>query len=301
MSRIILDDKRKVVAGSAVGIAFGSVVIFTSSYSLLGASYSRLFHWTQIQVSIGATVFLLGLLISWPVSGWALDRLGTRAVAGTSIACFSIGMLLLARARTLPEYYLGLGWMGLLGGGTNVVSYARSISLWFHRQRGLALGIAASSQGVGATLIPLFVQAAITRFGANCALLALAGIEMFFCLPTILSFVKNQPQAKEERLDVLASASPAGERVQLSSKGVQGAIRSETFWVLCVCFSIAGLTVFTVFSNIVFILQRTAGMQPPAVAHVQAITGSPSCWAESPAAPCWTGRIRFSSQRARLA
>ena len=46
-----------------------------------------------------------------------------------------------------------------------MVSYARAISLWFDRKRGLALGLAASSQAVGAVLLPLVAARLIATSG----------------------------------------------------------------------------------------------------------------------------------------
>ena len=45
----------------------------------------------------------------------------------------------LAPHELLNQLYAAFALIGLVSGGTNVVSYARALSLWFDRQRGLAL------------------------------------------------------------------------------------------------------------------------------------------------------------------
>jgi MFS family permease len=268
MKRTSISGGWKVVGGSACGIAFGSVVFFTSSFALFAAALGQQYTWTQIELSTGATIFLTCLLVGWPVSGWVLDRWGTKKVSIASIALFGSGLALLSQIHTLPGFYFLLALLGFAGTGTNVVSYARAITLWFDRNRGLALGVAASAQAFGATLLPLVAQKIIGEKGPSMALLTIAAIEAFLCIPAIAIFVTDSPGSSPQ------SSDNSKQNRQVSQSPLAGAelaevLRTSVFWKLCICFGIGGATVFTLSSNIVFILSQTAAMRPAGVAKTR--------------------------------
>ena len=148
-----------VVIGSGVGIAFGSIVFMSAGFALLASAWAREFGWTQSELAKAATIFLLVQTVMYPVCGWLLDRWGSRRVAMGSIALFSLSLILLSQVgSSLTKMYLAFGLVSAVSAGTNVVSYARALALWFDRNRGLALGLAAGAQAVGSFLVPILTQ-----------------------------------------------------------------------------------------------------------------------------------------------
>ncbi len=146
----------KVVIGSGIGIGSGSVPFFASSFALLAAAMAKDFGWGQADVAKAASIYLLLQTIAYPLCGWPLDRWGSRKFASLSIVLFAVCLIVLSRiGGSLWQFYAGFALMGLLPAGTNVVSYARAIALWFNRKRGLAMGLAASAQAIGAFGMPI--------------------------------------------------------------------------------------------------------------------------------------------------
>lgn len=265
----------KVVIGSGIGISFGSLVFMGAGFALLASAWAQQFGWTQPDLAKAATIFLLIQTTMYPVCGWMLDRWGSRKVATGSIALFAISLILLSQiGDSLTQMYLAFGLVSLVSAGTNVVSYARAIALWFDRRRGLALGLAASAQAVGSFLIPILAQKIIAQSGWSAALLSLAAVELLVCLPLVALLVKDRPPPDSLLHDDAQSAETAsGAKHEAAGMDVRNIVRTATFWKLAVCFAIMGLSLYAIAANIAFILTETAGMTLADVAMIQAVSG----------------------------
>ncbi|HEY4065575.1 MAG TPA: MFS transporter [Burkholderiaceae bacterium] len=274
MSRSTIFPGWRVVVGSGFGIAFGSAIFASAAFSQLANAWGHSFGWSQPELTKAATIFLLLQTLTYPVFGWLLDRWGSRQVASASIVLFAVALLALSRIEnSLTQLYAAFALIGLVSAGTNVVSYARAISLWFNRKRGLALGLAASSQAIGAVIVPLLTAAIIAGSGWSSAVLTYAAIQLVVCLPLVWSLVRNSPVPYGLRADGVQAAGAVTDQVLVGP--TRGAIiRSPTFWKLAVCFMVMGLTAYAILINVVFILNQTAGLSPAEVAKVQSIAGA---------------------------
>jgi MFS family permease len=276
MSRSALFPGWRVVVGSGFGIAFGSAIFASAAFSQLANAWAHLFGWSQPDLTKAATIFLLLQTLTYPVFGWLLDRRGSRQVASACIVLFAIALVVLSRIEnSLTQLYAAFALIGLISAGTNVVSYARAISLWFNRKRGLALGLAASSQAIGAVIVPLLTATIIASAGWSAAVLTYAAIQLVVCLPLVWWLVRNSPVPYGLRPD----GDPAVAGVAATDAVLIGPtrgtiIRSPTFWKLAVCFIVMGLTAYAILINVVFILNQTAGLSPAEVAKVQSIAGA---------------------------
>ena len=264
-----------VVVGSGVGIAFGSVPFFAAGFALLASAMAKDFGWTQPDVAKAASIYLLLQTVAYPLCGWPLDRWGTRTFAAVSIVLFALSLVILSRiGGSLPQLYGAFALMGIVAAGTNVVSYARAIALWFNRKRGLALGLAASAQAVGSFVIPIAANKLIVADGWSAALVAMAVFEIVFCLPLVLWLIKDSPQPYGLLADgdtapaVVPAATPRG-----AAPAVLDMVKTGVFWKLAVAFAIMGLSFYAIAPNIVYILTKKAGMGLSEVATIQAVSG----------------------------
>ena len=221
----------KVVAGSGIGIAFGSAPVFASGFALLTAVMAHQFGWNQPQVAKAATIYLLVQTLVYPLCGWPLDRWGSRRFAILSILGFAVGLAVLSQIDgSLVQFYLAFALIGLLSAGTNVVSYARAITLWFNRKRGIALGLAASGQAIGAFLVPVLAQRGIAHYGWPTALLILAVFEAIVCAPLVALLVKDDPARYGLQPDGDANpARPVTATANDTGPGVGAIVRTANF------------------------------------------------------------------------
>jgi len=275
MARQALFPGWKVVAGSGVGIAFGSLPLFASGFGLLAAAMARQYGWHQADVATAATIFLLVQTLVFPLCGWPLDRWGSRTFAIANILAFAAVLALLSQiGNSLSQFYLVFALLSFVSAGTNVVSYARAISLWFSRRRGIALGIAASGQAVGSFLVPVLAQKGIALYGWPAALLILAGFEALVCMPLVALLVRDDPRP----YGLLPDGETAGPQVDIAPRvdpgmAMKDVLRTATFWKLAAAFAIMGMSFYAIAPNIVYILTKIAGMSLAEVATVQAAGG----------------------------
>jgi len=264
-----------VVIGSGVGIGFGSVPFFASGFALLAAAMAKDFSWTQSDVAQAASIYLLLQTVAYPLCGWPLDRWGSRKFASLSIVLFAGSLILLSQINgSLWQLYAAFALMGIVAAGTNVVSYARAIALWFNRNRGLAMGIAASAQAIGAFVIPIMARKLIAEHGWSWTLIALAIFELIVCLPLVAILVKDSPTPfgllpdGDPSMDSAAKTAPAARDMAVSD-----IVRTGVFWKLAICFAIMGMSFYAIAPNIVYILTKKAGMGLGDVATIQAVSG----------------------------
>jgi MFS family permease len=265
----------KVVIGAGVGIGFGSVPFFAAGFGLLAAAMAKDFGWSQADVAKAASIYLLLQTVAYPLCGWPLDRWGSRKFATVSIVLFAGSLVVLSQiGNSLTQLYLAFALMGVVAAGTNVVSYARAIALWFNRKRGLAMGLAASAQAVGAFLIPVSAQKLIAGYGWSFALIALAVFELAVCLPLVALLVKDSPEPYGLFPDGAAPTdSPATAVAAEPDMSVGEIIATGVFWKLAACFAIMGMTFYAISTNIVYVLSKKAGMDTAVIATLQASSG----------------------------
>ena len=259
-----------VAGGSAIGVAFGSTPFFSAAFALLGASWAAAFGWSARELAAAATLYLAAQTVAFPIAGWLLDRLGSRRVACASIALF--GMILIGLSRmggSLAVFYVLIAFLGLTSVATNFIAYARVISTWFERRRGLAIGLTASSQAIGLMTIPLVTQKLVEAPGWPSPLLVLGCFELLVCLPAVWLFVKERPAASGvvPRVPDSRPSSSAGPLLA-------DILRSSIFWRILACISLEGLAIYAILPNTVVILGRTAGLGAHDVAGIVSFAGA---------------------------
>ncbi len=275
MAKQALFSGWKVVLGAGVGIAFGSLVFFASGFAVLAAAMARQFGWTQSEVAKAATIFLLVQTLIGPLCGWPLDKWGSRKFAIANILAFAGILVVLSQlGGSLLQFYLVIALLSLVSAGTNPLSYARAISLWFRRKRGVALGLAASGQALGNFLVPVLGQISIARYGWPTALVTLAALEALICMPLVAILVKDNPADFGLLPDGdSAQQNPPDPQHDEPSMEFGMILRTTTFWKLAAAFAFMGVSFYAITPNIVYILTKMAGMSLAQVATVQAVSG----------------------------
>lgn len=272
----------KVVAGAGVGLAFCSSVFIGSSFSLLAAAIGSSYGWSAPQLALGASIVLLMQIVTYPAAGVLADRIGSRRAAMFAITMFAASLFALSQIGTafwgplkdpLYQYYASFLLVGLLAAGTNVVSYTRALTLWFDRRRGMAIGVAAAFQAIGATVMPLAFQRIISSYDWQSAVLLLAGVLFLFCLPLVSELVVDSPEAIGLKPDG-AGHGHGDESEWQGKRSLASLLGDPVFRMLAVSFAVMGFASYALTTNAVLILTKAAGLTLPQVATVQAISGA---------------------------
>jgi sugar phosphate permease len=148
------------------------------------------------------------------------------------------------------SWQLVLLWGIVVGLGTGIVAMvlgAIVVQRWFHRHRGLALGLLTASSATGQLLFLPFIAQLIEDHGWRAATLVVAGV-CFVILPLVLLFMRDEPQ--DMGLQALglgahaagagAAAAAHGNPLLAALTGLKEVSRRREFWVLAGSFFVCG-------------------------------------------------------------
>ena len=236
-----------IIVGVSFLIGITEAGVFQNILSIFMKPMVNEFGWSRASVT-GAMAFgtASGGLISL-VFGPILDRHGPRMVAFWGIFLLSVGLAAMAFISDLWQLYLFFGVGRMIAVGVLGLAISVSVSNWFFRLRGRAMGITRIGDRFGSTLLPLMVQPLILMLGWRTAWGILGGVVFLMSgIPSLL-FLRRRPEdmgllpdgaspatgkmnsddspKKKERVSTYDDHSePVWSRAQ--------AIRTKTFWML---------------------------------------------------------------------
>jgi MFS family permease len=238
-----------VVSGLGHGFyQYGISVFFKDIASELGLSRAI----TSLATGIGR---LEGGIFA-PVSGWLSDRFGPKWVTFTGICIAVIGLALMNFVTSEWTYFVA--WGVLTGLGLNLgltVTIDKTLTNWFVRQRGLAMGIKFALIGVGGVVVLPIVTWLVAMVGWRMTCLIWSAI-MLACTPPMLIFIK---QKRPEYYGLLPDGARAGmgtesDKADIVGQGVayassfqeteftfKQAIRTRAYWMISIAFAIFAL------------------------------------------------------------
>ncbi len=196
------------------------------SLGVLVIPITQEFGWTRAEFQL-ALLFSTGTgVITAPLVGWLLDRVGARAMAISGL----IGLAVALAAASLMNgdlwmLYLSYTAMAFLGAGTIPVTWTRAVTSLFFEQRGLALGIMLSGTGICAIVIPQYTVWMVEQFGWRTAYLGLAALPLLCAGPLVYRFFRPGEEIASD--PEVTSANETGYRFTEALCGYR-------FWVLLV-------------------------------------------------------------------
>jgi predicted MFS family arabinose efflux permease len=156
------------------------------------------FGWSRGGLSLGYTVLTLSTALSAVFWGIVSDRYGTQWIAVLGAVAMGIALLLLGDMETLAEYYAYHFLFGVLGHAVMTGPMLASVSLWFTRNVGLAIGLTVSGGAVGQGLVPFIARFLIDAHGWRAAYLYLGIGYLLIALPISL-LVRDSARRLERR------------------------------------------------------------------------------------------------------
>jgi MFS family permease len=224
-----------VVAASGIGLAmhFGPIIVTT--FGVFLKPLSQEFGWNRAQISLAFSLATLGVTLGAPFIGRLVDRFGARMVILPTVLLFGLSILSLSfLSAQLWHFYALYLFMGVVGSGTTPVPYAKVLSRWFDRKRGLALGLAVAGSALGGTLMPSVAQALIAAVGWRQAYVLLGLMAMGVTISVVGLLLKETPQMLGLEPD--GETAGQGEMSQPRDPGgglsFQEARQTRTFWLM---------------------------------------------------------------------
>jgi MFS family permease len=255
-----------IVAAAVAGLLVGNGPVMQFTIGTLMPPITREFGWGRGLVSSAMVVGLWMTGITMPLLGRLADRFGIRRVALPAIVLFSVATASVALVPASPAAFTALyALMGLGAASQTPLIYAKAIAARFDRQRGLALGVAMAGVGLGAAIVPQFVQKMIGIVGWRGAYVCLGALIFLLAFPAVAFFV-GRPVGNQ-RTDVRRA--PMAPLPGLS--GIE-ALRTTRFWSLAFSFFIVAGTTGGVISHLAP-LMSDRGVSPQAATAMVGVAG----------------------------
>lgn len=212
--------------------------------------------WTKSQIGMAFSIHLWVYSFLVLLVGWMVDRIGSRRVIFLGGFILLIAVTLLSRVSTLWQFYLFFGVITALGVSmTHFAPNQATSRKWFIRKAGLAGGIIAAAVGVGSAVLSpaLTISAGSIGWRATWFICALSFGIIIMLLAWLV--IRNTPESMGLHPDGTAEAPTeadvasleAGEAVWSSKE----ALRTSSFWLLVVAFSLNDIPLMGMMTQIV--------------------------------------------------
>lgn len=209
------------------------------------------FGWSYTQVSIAFSLRGLEMGILAPITGFLVDRFGSRklALSGTLIVGFAF--ILLSLAKSLYMFYSAfvLLVLGTSGCATTVLTTAAAH--WFRRNVGKAMGIVVCGFAAGGMFIPLIVWL-IHRYQWRTALVIL-GLAMWALGIPLSLVIRHRPEQYGYLPNGEISPEPTaihGSRDTKKEVKVKRALRNKGFWAIGFAEAIRAMIAMAVITHV---------------------------------------------------
>ena len=153
------------------------------SFGVFLKSLESEFELSRAAISSLLSVYMVFCAVFTVLGGWALDKYGPRRVILTMGLVSASSLLLTGITNSLWQLYFTYSLLLAMGTAAIYSVIMATVSRWFNRRRGFALGVAGSGMGVGNVVIAPLATLLISNFGWRIAYIILGLITFFIVTP----------------------------------------------------------------------------------------------------------------------
>ncbi len=256
--------KDKVFYGWLVLAAF--VIAGTSLWGIR-SSFGVFFKSIESEFELGraatSSIFSLYMVIGSAfafVGGWALDKYGPRVTVLLLGLSAGLGLVLTGWTSSLWQLFLTYSLLTAIGTGSIYVVVMSTVSRWFVKRRGLALGIASIGAGSGSVVMAPFAAYLISHLGWRMACVAL-GLVVWVVVIPMSRLLKRDPQEMGLLPDGAKSSSKGAAAIPDAISAEKGlhppdlsltqVLRVRSFWFFWFVFLLHAFNLFMVLTHVV--------------------------------------------------
>lgn len=187
--------------------------------------------------------YLIGTLLGalgMPFVGRAIDSVGVRKAMTWIAAGFGIGLMFMSGVQGFVSLAIGYGMIRFFGQGSLSLVSTVTVTHWFDRRRGLALGIMATSVSALMALGPIGLNYVIESFSWRVAWLS-AGVAVWLVVIPIARYgIIDKPSSVGQEPD---GGPVPGAKAIVSRKSFtrSEAIRTRRLWVILAASASTGM------------------------------------------------------------
>ena len=219
---------------AALGLFLNTATIVVFPFGIFAKAIGAEFHSGRASISFAFALHNLSAAGCVPLAGRLVDRYGPRKVLLPYTVI--LGLVLVSSevlSRSIWELYAFYLALGMVSGGAGAMSYAKVISEWYDRRRGLALSVTMLGMGLGAIVMPYVAQQLVARFGWRLAYSLFGFAILLIPLPVVAVFLKERPEDLGLLLDGAADARDLAPAATVEEGlTAQAALRTSSFWIM---------------------------------------------------------------------
>ena len=208
-----------------------------SSFTVFFKSIEAEFELTRTVTSAISSVSMILIPVSGFIGGWALDRYGPRVVLFVMGLITGLSLVLTSRTGAAWQVFITYSVLLAIGMGPVYVVATSTVSRWFNKKRGLAVGIAGSGEGLGTITMAPLSNFLISRFNWKTAYLILGLITWAVVIP-FSRLLKKEPKeigalpdgVKTEEGEVTGVDADAN--AQQSGMSLAETLKTRGFWAV---------------------------------------------------------------------
>lgn len=236
-----------VVFSSTVGISMGITSTVTTVFGLFLIPIATEFNSPRSSISFVLLIIAVASALIYPVIGRLADRYGARIVILVGHVLFAASVASVSLVEGLFQLYVVYALIGITGSVLGPILFTKVIAGWFDKNRGLFLGVVSGvGNGVGSTLMPLFVLVLLAQYGWREAYQGIGLLILCFGLPILAFFLRNPPGPLSGEQDRRVAEEPG---MTLSQ-----ARKTKAFWMILVAVALCAGCLMAVFTHVVPIL-----------------------------------------------
>jgi sugar phosphate permease len=214
-----------VVAGAVGGLVVCNGPVLGFTFGVFLKPIMADMDWQRGTASFALSVGGICSALTVPVLGRMMDRWSIRTVALPGLVFYALAMCLLGLSpRSLVIFTLLFALAEAASAIQTPIGYAKAISAWFDRRRGLALGVAMSGVGLGGFIMPQLAQALIDRVGWRGAYPILGLLTLAIAFPLVALWIREPRPGEGERRSATATDMPG--------LNVREAAGTRRFWLM---------------------------------------------------------------------
>jgi OFA family oxalate/formate antiporter-like MFS transporter len=235
-------------------IVTASLIITTLTYGVyfsFGVFLEPLqeeFEWTRAMISLVPGLFIFVQCIVGLFAGWLTDKHGPGVIVGVGGFLAGLGLVLTSRLTAAWQIYIYYSFLVGFGVGCVGAPIFATVSRWFVKQRGLALGIVTSGMGLGNIVVVPIARQLISEYSWQTSYLVIGCASWTIILVALA--LKKQPEPARQLPDgrdvpkAIGSGGPEGLTL------VQ-ALQTSTLWLLLGALVLAFASLMMVFYHLV--------------------------------------------------
>jgi MFS family permease len=225
--------------------AVAQVAFFNPVLGVFTPQFESEFGWSRTEISFAATTGTIAAAIMAPYFGPLIDRFGGKPFVAGGGVIMAVGLLALANMQTEWQFFaiytIGRG----MAAGLLSVAASVTVSKWFIRKRGFAVGLTTIGLRVGFAAMPIGVQLIIDHSGWRTACYVLALIVSLLGIVPAVRWLHKRPEdfgllPDGDTEPALSESGPRPLRPQEVDWTRHDAIRTKAFWLLTFAIGLQG-------------------------------------------------------------